>query len=61
VSVLEDRHILFGEVVSNDRHHPHRREVASRQSDVTSRATEHPVIFSMRRLNSIERNRPHYQ
>ena len=61
VPVLQRRHILRREIVADDAHYPHRRELRSRQRKITRRTTQHAVALPVGRFNSIERYRTNDQ
>ena len=57
VLMLENGHIFRGEVVTDDSHQAHWREMAGGEREITGGAAQHAIVLAVRRLDSIERDR----
>ena len=57
LAALENGLFLLGEILADDGHNAHRRELARRQRKITGRAAERAVHLAEGRFNRIKRHR----
>ncbi len=57
VLALEDGHVFRREIIADDAHQAHRREMAGGQREIAGGAAQQAVVLAVRRFNSIERDR----